>query len=66
VEEVMAEIDMNCGGTVDLMEFTDKLKGFMRERQAGLTRCRTLFDELDADQSGKLDAAELRALAVTS
>jgi Ca2+-binding EF-hand superfamily protein len=40
----------------------DKLKQFARERFERSTKCRELFDEIDADGSGELDSAEMRLL----
>ena len=78
VKEVMAEVDLDLGGTIDCDELMDKLKQvrpctpirdtscychqliaapswttqFGRERFERSEKCRTVFDEIDADGSG--------------
>eukprot|EP01052_Picozoa_sp_SAG31_P066742 SAG31_NODE_25532_length_459_cov_1.391667_1_plen_123_part_01 len=62
-QEVMAEIDLDAGGDIDCAEMMDKLKQFQRESFEKAEKCRSMFDELDADQSGFLDPDEIRQLA---
>ena len=51
------EIHVSCG------EFLDKLEIYQREREADVAKCKRLFAEFDADNSGYLDRSEVKQLA---
>jgi Ca2+-binding EF-hand superfamily protein len=57
--ELMAEIDLDRSGSVEVNEFLDKVRQAKNERQADCKRCRQLFDECDDDGSGSLDEQEM-------
>lgn len=57
--EVMAEIDLDGGGSIHVNEFLDKVRQSINERHADEKRCKQLFDECDEDGSGALDEQEM-------
>eukprot|EP01052_Picozoa_sp_SAG31_P016414 SAG31_NODE_1087_length_9993_cov_13.126440_4_plen_265_part_00 len=63
IEDVMFEIDMDASGSIDASEFMDKLMQFSRQRHELAVRCRKIFDDLDADGSGRLNRKEIADVA---
>ena len=57
--ELMAELDLDGSGLVEVNEFLDKVRQANNELAADRKRCRQLFDECDDDGSGSLDEQEM-------
>ena len=50
--EVMAELDLDGGGTIHVNEFLDKVRQSNNERAADAKRCKQIFAQCDDDGSG--------------
>ena len=57
--EVMAELDLDGGGTIHVNEFLDKVRQSNNERAADAKRCKQIFAQCDDDGSGDPPTATL-------
>lgn len=61
--ELMAELDLDGGGTIDVNEFLDKVRQATSERAAEAKRCQHFFSAADSDGSGYLEPEEVVMVA---